>query len=339
MISTHNLGSQRASGKANIQCCLHVGLPKTGTSLLQEHLFSQHSQIQYLGKYLGQPNRFPDTDVQKLNRFVLRTWPGWSWPSRRAMAPVLESAVQSRKVVVWSDESISSKAPEKHARFARSFRNVLGECKVIFTLRHPTDWLESMYFQRLRGYNRSDATRKYFGELLGEDRCYFSIDEFLTASWQLLARGEECHLRYAEMIAEYARVFGPESIGIFLHEQMRSDPGRFVQDLCEFVGVDAEQGVQLTQGRRSNDRWTVEQIESLQRIQQSKLLRDKFLRMSRKERWSELGLDSDQIPSGPRARAELSAPGGRAVCEFTARGNRELAEKYALPLAEYGYPL
>ena len=30
--------------------CLHIGFPKTGTTTLQKHLFTEHSQIVYLGK-------------------------------------------------------------------------------------------------------------------------------------------------------------------------------------------------------------------------------------------------------------------------------------------------
>ena len=47
-----------------------MGLPKTGTTLLQSTVFPQHPQVAYLGKRIGQPSEWSDPVVEKLVKLV-----------------------------------------------------------------------------------------------------------------------------------------------------------------------------------------------------------------------------------------------------------------------------
>jgi len=52
--------------------CIHVGLPKTATSLLQASLFPHHPQIEYLGKFYEGRSRFRDSAVRAIIMDIAR---------------------------------------------------------------------------------------------------------------------------------------------------------------------------------------------------------------------------------------------------------------------------
>ena len=37
-------------------CLIHIGMPKTATTMLQHMVFAEHSEVCYLGKHSGAPN-------------------------------------------------------------------------------------------------------------------------------------------------------------------------------------------------------------------------------------------------------------------------------------------
>jgi len=45
--------STHTETKPNALPCIHIGLPKTATTTLQQYLFPRHPGLSYLGKYLS----------------------------------------------------------------------------------------------------------------------------------------------------------------------------------------------------------------------------------------------------------------------------------------------
>lgn len=168
-------------------------------------------------------------------------------------------------------------------------------------------------------------------------RC-LPIDAWINKNWEKPGHPPTAHLEYAEAVEVFASVFGRESVGIFLFEQLREDQAAFIEAICRFLGIDAQEGVIHTRGQRENDRWTQAQFDRLKRIHGSLLRATLFRFANRRARRRMLGLGRNGS-EGPRARAEISEAWQERILDKTREGNRRLMERWNLPLDRYGYPL
>lgn len=312
--------------------CIHVGLPKTATSLLQANLFPHHSQIEYLGKFCEGRSRFRDSAVRAIIMDMARG--NVFEPDRdrcrslflRTIAPAAEAG----KVPLWSSEDLTAGSPRRRRARAENFRAVFGDCRVILTLRHPVRFVESMYLYKLKAANVGPEGR------LGTAPRYFRIDQWLGEESRRPEKGALTHLEYAQTIEMLAGVFGRESIGVFLFEQLVEDAPGFLRALCEFIGIDPDEGIRLTAGKRRNDRWTSAELDRFKAVERStwrstafrfapRSLRERMLRRN--------GADDD-----PPARAHLPSEWRERIARLTGPGNRWLAERWSLPLDRYDYP-
>ena len=313
------------------ECVLHLGLPRTGTKTLQWHLFARHSEIHYLGMFIGR--QFPES---RLHRGVrdpsLRgimdeiAWGAQEWPNiarcRLLFRAAIAAALDRGQIPVWSWEGMSMDDRERRAARAERFRKVFGPCKVAITLRHPVRLLESVYFMIVRRNNR---------ELRYGHPWYEPIDDWIRNSFA----GEiGPYLDYEATIDIYREVFGADAVRVFLFEDLRSDPERYVTDWCDFVGIDRREGVGLGSGKAEN-RSSVAMIRRARGLQRSTLFGKAFSRMGPKARLAFLRMPS--LRGGEPVR--ISPAGRERIAEATRDQNRRLAERYGLPLERYGYPL
>jgi hypothetical protein len=67
----------------------------------------------------------------------------------------------------------------------------------------------------------------------------------------------------------FADVFGQENVNAFLFERLKEDSERSMRFVCDFVGVDGDSGVKLTQGQNLNERWRQCELDKLAKIKQS----------------------------------------------------------------------
>ena len=125
-------------------CCLHVGMPKTATTCIQMHLFAKHSQIAYLGKYERQGNQYPSKAARAIHARVLgRRGPGVR-RCRIMVSKLIARATATGRITLFSKEGLSAGGALHKARQARTFREILGDCKVIVMVRRPVKFMESM---------------------------------------------------------------------------------------------------------------------------------------------------------------------------------------------------
>ena len=321
--------------------CIHAGLPKTANTMLQLHLFPRHSQLEYLGTFKrdGMKRRYDkcrDGAVQEIiNQLVHR---GKYRPRlarcRRLFDESIVPAFDAGRGPLWSYEALALHRPNVRRKRAENLRDVFHECNVIFTLRHPLRLVESAYFQHLRKTHVAGKGHR------GRGPCYLPIDRWLKQTWGRQGKAPADHLEYAETIEIFADVFGKESIGVFLFEQLVEDHEAFIASLCRFIGIDPEQGVALTAGKREADRWTTTQVEKLEQIQASFSQSMRFRFASRRQRRIMLGLRPNGLGRpGERARAAIPDDWQRRILDQTRQGNRRLVERWGLPLEQYGYPL
>lgn len=313
-------------------------MPKTATKMLQMQLFARHSQVDFLGTYIGTHRAYSqcrDADVEEVFRELI--WQNRDHPDfprcRAAYDRAIAPAFETGRLPVWSWESLMEDRHEIQRLRAENLKAVFGGCKLIVGLRHPLRLVESLYLQLTKRDNvgsRASTRRGVF---------YLPIDQWLQRKWGRPGSPPTCHLEYAETVEVFADVFGREAIGIFLFEQLVEDQAAFVEAICRFVGIDPREGILHTSNKRENDRWTQSQFDELKKIKRS-LVRSTVFRFSgRRARRKMLGIPRNPDPSlGPPARVEIPEHWQRRILEKTREGNRRLMERWNLPLDRYGYP-
>ena len=314
-------------------CAIHVGLPKTATTLLQAHLFPRHSQIAYLGKYIEGGSKFRDDAVRTV---IMSTTRGDVFNAdvdrcRRVFSRGILPTLGANRVPLWSNEGLTAGGQLRRRARAENLRAVFGDCRVIITLRHPVRFVESMYLQKLKTAHHRSEWR------IGVAPRCFTIDEWLRRQWRHPEKGALSHLDYARTIEILADVFGRDALGVFLFEQLVEDAERFVGSLCRFLGVDAKEGAALTAGKRANDRLTLAQLDGIRAAEKSLLWSTVYRFAPKRVRTWIIGRQKANGKEPVRAR--VSPPWRQRIGEVTRRGNRWLEDQWNLPLDRYGYPL
>ncbi len=333
-------GDTRAPVEADRCCCIHLGMPKTATTCMQLHLFARHSQIAYLGKFPRQKDKFPCPAVQALNRRLSgQIGPGVR-RCRAGIAQVLSPTTIGEKVPVWSMEGLTAGGAVRKRRQARTFQRVFDDCKVVIFVRQPAKFMESMYFQNLKGFQKPNRKPPGWGHRFGKLPSYFSLEQWLDVMWHTPRKGAFGHLLCAETADVYADVFGRDRVRVFVFERLAREPDAAIAELCEFVGIDAPEGIALLKGKRENDRWTDTQIERLKQISRCRERSARFRTGNRKLRNELLGFDPrGQADQAPKARAAIPAAWQERINRFARDDHRRLIDHWGLPLEQFGYPL
>ena len=104
-----------------------------------------------------------------------------------------------------------------------------------------------------------------------------------------------------------------------IFEDLVADREKFFRKICETMGVNAEEGIQLVEKNVDNSRWTTTQIEALDLVAGSPLRSFHFRFASKRTRRKVLGLNKDGTPavSGERARASFSPEWQEKIFETT----------------------
>ncbi len=315
-------------------------MPKTGTKMLQTCLFARHSQVEFLGTYIGRRKKYRqcrDPQVEALFNELI--WDRKHAPDfsrckalfRDSVAPAMETGRRP----VWSWESLMEDRHEVQRQRAENLKSVFGDCRVIVGLRHPVRLIESLYLQLLKRDNVGGRASFRTGLR------YVPVDRWLEKNWDRPGHAPKAHLEYAEAVEIFADVFGEESVGVFLFEQLVEDQPGYIEAICRFAGIDVREGVAHTMNRQENARWTQEQLDRLRAIHGSWVRSSLFRCADKRTRRRMLGLSprGEPLAEGPRARAPVSDRWQERILEKTRAGNRRLMERWNLPLKRYGYPV
>ena len=322
---------------AKVPLRLHVGLPKTATTLLQSSLFPVHSQVEYLGTWHTREYRrfskFQNAVVQSAVAAAdNRRAPEQELDRcRQAIDEQLAPARAAGKIPVFSWETLMDCRPDVREQRAVNWARAFGPCRVMITVRNPLSFVESMYFQLLRAENVGGASRRFGGPR------YRTVDQWLDKAWDSRRMVPKTFLQYAETAQMYARIFGRESVGVFVFEEFPADPDRYIHSICRFLGIDGDESARLVRGQRKGDRWTEGQIAALKRVSRSPWQSLKFRLADRKRRREMLGITFAPPQDEPKAHAEFGTAWRKRIEDFTRPGNQILVNEWGLSLADHGY--
>ena len=135
---------------------IHVGLPKTATTTLQQKVFPAHPELVYLGTRANHP-QFDQM------MFALCSVDNADYDANKSSAVVDELLSGQRddgKPVVVSYESITNQGHDRRVK-AERLKALFPDARIVLTVRRPEDMVVSTYFQWLKGFGgkRRDSAK------------------------------------------------------------------------------------------------------------------------------------------------------------------------------------
>jgi hypothetical protein len=298
---------------------VHPGFAKTATTSLQQGVFARHGQVHYLGV----PAPDPALDAL-LRRIPREDSTRFDLAAARAELTAHLTPPPGRVVSLISYENFTLYESKDKGLVAGRLRELLGPCRVMFTLRRQEDLVASWYLQKMRKYAR--------------DRHHLTLKQYFKIKAREPSRSILDDLDYDATVGCYERLFGRENVAIFLYEQLRADPQGFARAVASFLGVGAEEFERLLRAARLNT------AESERRLRAARAT-SRYLPRELVHRGLELLPHAlhrrltRYVDAGPRARAELPDVARRWVAERCREGNRRLNARHGGLLARHGYTL
>ena len=297
---------------------IHPGFIKTGTTSLQDFLIYAHPQIHAM----GHPHR-PGVDARIAH--ALRRIEGFDDDPealRSSLAMSIE-ACPSDRVPVLSDEGLTG-VPHLTATIAKRLHQHFPQARILFTIRRQQDMICSFYGRHGRVLVNTPAPYK--------DR-HVSFSAWLEHAWDNRPNDVLGVADYARSIEIYRALFGEERIAILLLEEWTADEAVFADRLSSILGIDAATTRQLLADRRTHG-------QEASRYVRYDRLRKRFPAADRLVARMPAGLRAlggGFLRRGDRQRIEFPPGWQEKLDDLYRAGNRQLIERYNLPLREHGY--
>jgi hypothetical protein len=201
---------------------IHIGLPKTATTTLQQKVFASHPGIFYLG---------PKANYLEFDKVMngLCGADGLNYDPElglRVIERLLAPAKHAGKPCVVSHEAISAQGRDRRLK-AERLKALFPDARIVLTVRRPEDLLVSVYLQWLKG----------FGDKRFEAP---SLDLWLERDWQGAGRGNFLRLQYEKLLELYRSLFGRMDVLLLFFEDLIDDRGKFARQLSDFIDVDSQ---------------------------------------------------------------------------------------------------
>ena len=302
-----------AGGTNGDRVVLHVGFGHSATTSLQTAFFAHRSDIFYPGTPYGSAGGFFSylkyhddcrLDVEGLIRL--------------GREELYHAEDRRGRPIVISDETITDCCEVYYAprllpveTVATRLKRFFPRARIVFTFRHPREYVSSMYFNLKRNYAHlakmpMPPFREWWDGLRSQEVC-----------WHL------SNLNYAPAIDRYAELFGRENLLLLPLEELKRDgPEKYLGRLCRFMGVE------LTP-------------DDVSRFQQPRNVRMTVAEERLAEAIADRRPDPPPASTGDDTRAELTIPDDvlREIHDRAAPGIRRLVQAYGLPLDRLGYPV
>lgn len=334
----------------NLEFVFHIGMPKTGTTLLQQRVFGQLDNVAFLGRPYSSPALRSSMNSLKRDSSLFF--------APQSLLDEVRSSDQSRFLI--SDESLADNhASQDHYAKIRGLKRIDENAQILVTLRNPRTMLVSDYLHYIRQSVESPSIP------------FMTLEQFFTKIRNQRSSGSAySRLRYADIVRDYETHFGKNRVTVLLFEEMLQAPRRFEEKLGSVLDSSVR-GLEdaLTQGAinravseptyelarrflRYQGFDSEEQLrEELQEFVEQQKLGEGFLERAieclaetgfhkKPNEWvTRLYESCPELKEAPKARVSLPDAIRRAVDQETVEGNRRLSEQRDLQLDSYGYPL
>lgn len=254
-----------------VRLIIHPGLPKTGTTFLQQRVFGPHPQVCNIGKPFDAATKRHDLDkccrlISQADDSLWERKKGWVHRQfQQALADRDVFDPQVHRVVLLSHEGLVN------PQYETTPDEVLGRIREVFgggfrflvTLRKQAKWLESFYLYRFVApakYPEAGLGFQYWAERQAERR------------WSGISA-----LRYQEWLAPWVAVAGEANSLILPFEIALKEPEVFYgETLATFLNVDGGELLRLSRQeagvvneRRQGYQVSVAKVEALMHLARS----------------------------------------------------------------------
>lgn len=210
---------------------LHLGLPKTGSTTLQEAVFPFLS-----GVHLSV--REPDGHGRHLERVRYRSveaakLAGGEHSILHHRREKFHALPRTATKVLISNENILGPHPDGNAVLIKRLAFIVGPARVILVLRDPFDLIQSLYRQ---------TVDTYFDLLVNERKRAAppgTFEEFIRRALTAGVSGQLSFLHFDEMVNAFEARFGPDNVLILHYAMLRTDPEDFADHIFSFIGTRA----------------------------------------------------------------------------------------------------
>jgi hypothetical protein len=195
---------------------IHIGDYKTGTTWLQNNVFSSHPEI----IYADCSKNYPEIAKLFYELVIVRDLDFDPICLRERFQQELKKIDRAGKSLVVSRESLSGNflSGEHARRIAERLRDVFGPVKVLLVIREQLSMLTSTYSQYV----------KMGGTLALRD---FVFDPIVSKD--LLRR-----LQYENQLQAYYEIFGEDQVMVKLYDELQRDNGEFLRNVFAFAGCE-----------------------------------------------------------------------------------------------------
>lgn len=320
---------------------LHVGLPKTGTTTLQQAIFPNHSQIFYLGKFFR-------TSIERgcLSNDVHEVLQPLFWGHKKAFdtketkrlcREKIFPQVSEDKCLLVSYEVLGNRPTRTFRRMLERAKEVFGSCRILFVLRNPLTQIPSEYLQNVEGGFIDPNRREWM-----DTRCFLDIETWFAKKNMTRAKGGAVNDRgpffssnYIQNIQASIELLGKENVGVFLFEELQRQPEKYYRSIAQFIGIDPDEAFLLSQQKHLNKRITQGELEKIRQLYSSFWIRALLPLLSKRLR---RGLLLTAAKSSRPAKVELASEFQGKIVAATREGHHWLVENLDLPLEQHGYP-
>ena len=309
---------------------IHVGYPKTATTTFQKHVFPQHEEIDYLGKFIPSfqyrdEKLFPEIDK-------LMTTESSQYTSSQELREIVDRYRQqsTKKIMLISSESFIHVTAIDLGVVAQRIKEAFNPCKIVITIREQCDLIKSFFGLHGR-FGQYLFLCKEEGEQI---RIPLSMEEWLTYSFRAYHKNFLSILHYNEIINYYCELFGRENVGVFLFEEFVRDKPTYIRNLCAFLGIDWDRTLRLVENKHENP--NLSKGEFFYYRVMSKLLKQFHFDIATMNRsnWR-----FGSIGGSQKAENHISAFWMDKLRILYKDGNRELMKGFGLQLDSFNYLL
>lgn len=299
---------------------IHIGANKTASTTLQRSLFKGNPALQYLGEDgVGYADYAPLVNALVNDDDLF-------YPAAECEALFSRNAAQSGdRTFLYSNEDVmTSRVP---LICAKRLHGLMPDADIVLVIRNQQTAVPSFYANH--GAFLKPAPPAYF-------RRHVAVDDWIAFQTMFGKYGALASFRYDQFESIYSGLFGGR-VHILLFEEFVSDRRAFVGKLCAILKLDPEAAIQSLQCSHERRRFTGRML-AYNRFRTSFFWGVEFTK------YLPFGgklaqLFDDFLASGAPAKIEVSPATHQTIHDLYCEGNSRLAEKYNLPLAQYGYPM
>ena len=301
---------------------VHIGLQRTGNSLLKNAIFSKLSGYLYIGKM---NERYPNEQVRELiNRISFQDSLDYEPADVKRLLNDIRGA--DARQVLLSDEIFSVEGRADRRLIAERLHDLFAPAKVLIVLRSQTTMVRAIYLKHLASLgSRIVPFERWLEENYG----------------RLVFRDvHRMHLNYEPLVRLYCSVFGSQNVVVLPSELAHDEASNFSREIAGLLGLPLDRVRESLRLNKVDQRVSrrvlmIHRVEGALPAGTNLALKGRALLPAglyeRIKRYVGGGARLDAPP--------LSEEWERRISKICGQGNLMLEAATGLPLRDLGYPM